>query len=223
VRLLPLTLSAHLSAWFPGGGAGGLQEVHLRSWSDVHPATLPVRGDPTTCRFCGVLTSTRHEPFHLNGDHADNRHENLVYACTLCHLAQHLDEAEATDGATLAWLPEFPQPVLTAVLRNISSLLANRSSTRRPTLATLGAQRMLAALQRRSEDAHLVVGTSSAATLGAALLALEPAAYRERAHLLDGIRLLPTGRLIRSGKDRFPELLRQWQEPATTSATGTAA
>jgi len=223
VRLLPLTLSAHPSAWLSAGVAGEQREAYFPSWSEAHPTTLPVRGDPTTCRFCGVLTSARHEPFHVNGDHADNRRGNLIYACALCHLAQHLDEAEATEAATLVWMPESPQAVLIAILRHVRRILLEHNAARRPWLSAVGAQRALSALQRRSEDARLVLGTSSPATLAAALLALEPASYQERSHLLDGIRLLPTGRLIRSGRDVFPELLGQWREPMATSATETVA
>ncbi|MBR0647755.1 HNH endonuclease [Plastoroseomonas hellenica] len=231
MRLLPLPLSAHPSAWLAGSGAGGQpgadREPRRRAAFTAEPV---LSGDPAMCRFCGVHTTARHEPFHLNGDHGDTRPENLVAACAWCHLCQHLDDAEAASAAMLIWLPEISQAALVTIVRGMLTVLAGHGevraasarSPRQPEVQT-GVHRAMAALQARADLARKILGTARPAMLGAALLALEPTSYRERANLLDGIRLLPTDRLIRGGRDILPDLLRQWCPPGESRQKRTAA
>ncbi|MHB0711414.1 HNH endonuclease signature motif containing protein, partial [Roseomonas mucosa] len=93
MRLPSLPLSSHPSAWGGALGAG------RREASPVSPAHA------APCRFCGAYATGRQEAFHLNGDHANDAAGNLAWACTLCHLTQHLDVASAERAATLIWLP----------------------------------------------------------------------------------------------------------------------
>ncbi|VFU17618.1 protein of unknown function (plasmid) [Methylocella tundrae] len=100
MRLLPLTLSAHTSALV----------------SCEEPSSKPQgSGSYGSCRFCGLKTASWQEPFHLNGDHLDHAGENIVAACVLCHLAQHLDRETIDEEATLVWIPELTQGALNAL------------------------------------------------------------------------------------------------------------
>lgn len=216
MRLLPLTLSAHPSAWLTGTSGG--------EWQGGAGTDRP------RCRFCGVETTGGQEVFHRNGDHEDERPDNLVPACTLCHLTQHLDGAERSKAARLIWMPEMSQAAVITLSRGIHALLleaGERPSAPEPPRRRLpvlaAAWRALSALRAREAAARDLLGTSSPSTLAAALLALSPTSYRERAELLDGIRLLPTGQLIRDGKDIYPDLLRQWRGPTSVEHSRSAA
>lgn len=210
----------------PGRGSGrGLLPIRLGA-----PGPWRSRSTPATCRFCGVRSPDRTEVFHLNGDHDDNRPDNLVPACALCHLAQHLDEAETSKAGTLIWLPEMSQAGVITVARGIHSLLlehgerpSSHEPPRRRGPAVEGAWRAMSALRAREVQARDILGTSRPYALAAALLALDPTSYCERADLLDGIRLLPTGQLIRAGEDIYPELLSLWRQPQRIDQTRTTA
>ena len=87
MRLLPLPLSAHASAWA----------------ADAEPAEGQALPSSAPCRFCGFNAGSWQERFHRNGDHADDTADNLVPACPLCHLAQHPERLQIDAEATLIW------------------------------------------------------------------------------------------------------------------------
>lgn len=198
MRLLPLVLSAHPSAW--NADAGGLQRERT-----VSP--------DSSCQFCGFRAPGWQEPFHLNGDH-DDTPGNLAVACVLCSLTQHLGRPTIDAEATLIWLPEMSQAALNAIARRIHRGLqaqgepphmGRRPQSDTPELRALYCAFM--ALQERGIALQSRLGTTSPRALGAALLGLDPAAYERRASLLGGTRLLPRGRLYRDGEDVYPQLL----------------
>lgn len=217
-RLLPLTLSAHPSAWVADAvGAGGRQEGHDR--------------EPGPCRFCGHPPAGWQEPFHLNGEHADEGETNVVASCPLCHLAQHLNRPCIEQEAALIWLPEMTQAALNSVARGIHMLLHAHGEPapmeRRPRAETdevFAAYAAHKALQERAAGARARLGTTSPRQLGAALLALSPASYAARAERLGGVRLLPRGRLFRGGEDVYPDVLAAWAaSPAVPAHAGSPA
>lgn len=213
MRYLPLPLSAHRSAWGVDPAGAGRR---CRSGSADAP-----------CRFCGAFAAGRQEVFHLDGDHVNQASTNLVAACSLCHLAQHLDVAARQRSAVLAWLPEMSQAAVFMLTR--SAHLALLDADADPTLevppargtdAVVAAWQALSALLGREKQAQARLETSDPGMLGAALLALTPGAYRGRANLLGGIRLVPTGRMTVGDKDIYPGLLRAWAgrpEPKATA------
>ena len=215
--LLPLIPSAHPSAWTADAAGGGRQQCPL---PDPDP-------NPGPCRFCGQPPAGWQAPFHRNGDHADDTPENIVAACPLCHLAQHLNRPTIEQEAVLVWLPEMTQGVLNGLVRGIHLILHAHGEPapleRRPraeTDAVFAAYAAHKALQDRSAAARARFGTTSPRQLGAALLALSPAAYADRAERLGGVRLLPRGRLFRGGDDIYPEILAAW---AAVRSNGTGA
>lgn len=202
MRLLPLLLSAHPSAWTADAGSA---EGRDRPQSFAR------------CRFCGFMAGDRQEAFHLSGDHADATETNVVPACPLCHLAQHPEREQIDAEATLIWMPEMSQAVLNCLVRGIHQTLhrlgepVDMSRTpRRAGPALIAAFRAFRALQDRAPPALDRLGTNSFADLGAALLDLCPAAYARRAELLAGLRLLPLGQLFRNGQDIYPQMLTAW-------------
>lgn len=203
MRSLPLLLSAHPSAW---GDAAGHPKRQDR----------PLSPD-CSCRFCCVFAAGRQEVFHLDGEHTNDAADNLVASCPSCHLVQHLDAAAHQRAAVLIWMPEMDQAIVVATARaaHTALLRAHESPSldRPPSRTTpdvVAAWRALHVLREREETARSRLLTSDPLVLAAALLALTPNAYRDRAYLLQGIRLLPTGRMLRGGKDIYPGLLRAW-------------
>lgn len=202
MRLLPLLLSAHASAWTADTGRSEGQERN---------------GDARQCRFCGLVAVGRLEPFHCNGDHADGRPDNVVPACPLCHLTQHPDRPRIGDEATLIWMPEMSQAVLNRLVRGIHlTLHASQEPVdmRRPPRGTspapIAAFRAYRSLQERAAPAFDRLGTNSFALLGAALLSLTAPQYAGRGELLAGLRLLPLGRLFVDEHDVYPDILTAW-------------
>lgn len=121
MRLLPLVLSAHASGFNPGSGFGP-----------------PENGAGSrSCQFCGLEAAGWQERFHLNGDHDDERSANIVSACVLCYLCQHLERWSIDQEAILIWLPELTQGAVIALAREAHRRLAAHGESpcleRRPT------------------------------------------------------------------------------------------
>jgi intracellular multiplication protein IcmJ len=203
----PLPLSAHPSAWDDA----------------ADPEHRP--GLAAVCRFCGEPTAGWQARFHLDGDHAHNDPGNLVTACPLCHLAQHLNRPEIDREAQLIWLPEMTQGALNLLVRHIhlacrdagvSPALPDAPPSRMPRQA-FGAFAAWHAVRERQAAAELRLGTTSPRALGAALLDLSPMVRATLPARLSGIRLLPRGQLFRAGRDIYPEILSAWAAERRTA------
>lgn len=73
--------------------------------------------DRFTCQFCDFQIEKWQDVHHVNDNHQDNRLENLVTACKICHACHHLGLAGMNGGGTMIYLPEVPQHVLNQFLR----------------------------------------------------------------------------------------------------------
>jgi hypothetical protein len=196
-RLLPLSLSAHPSSWGQqdareGGGGGNIASY----------------------RYCGLEARSWQEPFHVNGDHADARGDNLVCACVLCHLTQHLDRPMIEQEALVIYGPEMSQAVVNAIARQIhltffrhgEALPVGQRSFADTSADLRGAYGAFKALEERSALARSRLGIESPRELGAALmdLSLRPSRLKWD---VNALRLLPLGRYFRGGEDVYPALL----------------
>ena len=124
----------------------------------------------------------------------------------------------------LIWLPEMTQGALNGLARGIHLVLHAHdepaSLERRPraeTDAVFAAYTAYRGLQERAGAVRARLGTTSPRQLGAALLALSPRSYADRAERLGGVRLLPRGRLFHGGEDIYPEVLAAWAAASPTA------
>ena len=208
--LLPLALSAHVSAWNPVGVTDGVE--------GQRPAL------DRSCQFCGLDAAGWQEPFHCDGDHANGSPGNIVSACPLCHLCQHLDRPHIHEEAALIWLPEMSQAAVIALARGVHLVLhahgepahMDRGIPVRDTPALQSAWATHDALRKRSHSAEERLGTASPLDLSAALLGLSPAALKRGGVLLRGLRLLPLGRLYHGRHDVYPKILAAWAAAAAS-------
>jgi hypothetical protein len=212
MRLLPLILSAHAASWVS---------------SDWQGSGFRNSGSQGSCRFCGLDAASWREPFHLNGDHADESAENIVPACVLCHLAQHLGRPGIEKEAVLIWLPEISQGAVNAIVRATHLIrMAHGDSPHmemRPRSTAPQAQAAFSAymeLRDRSKAVFARLGTASPRDLGEALVRLRAEPYARRGKLLSGVRLLPMGRLYRDGVDVYPDLLKELQRETDAAIGG---
>lgn len=62
------------------------------------------------CKVCGFQDEFFLEIHHLDGNHSNNKRNNLIPCCTLCHRQHHLFWLATTDTATLGKpIPNIPQ------------------------------------------------------------------------------------------------------------------
>ncbi len=200
-RLSPLVLSAHAST--------------LSTWAELIAEFKRFATAP--CAFCGQLSGRWQEDFHLDGDHENNAADNVVAACPLCHLVQHLERPRIEEEAMLIWLPEMSQRAVIGLARTIHLKLRESGEPVDAAVPSLGRAEPYAHLFRARREllarAAIVktrLGTSSPRELGAALRALPPAIYAQREALLGGVRLLPLGRLHHGDHDVYPDILATW-------------
>ncbi len=200
----PLVASAHPTAW--NAVCGPSERVKDPSFAS------------SSCHHCGQALHGWRDAYHLNDDHSDNRPENIVSSCPLCHLLQHLNRPTIDDEATLIWLPEMTQRAV-IVLARAAHIALQRSgispamsgvSPRKTSEPVRAAVATLGCLRSRSARALEHLGTASPRALGAALLTLPPEDYARRAASLAGTRLMPLGRLYAGSRDVYGEVLESW-------------
>jgi len=179
--------------------------------------------DNHSCRFCGFRALKWQEVHHANDDHADNRMENLVTACTFCHLCQHIGLAGKNGEAVLVWLPQISQADLHHIVRTAmvaqrsydvakSDMRAKPEQIRQQREAADVAKAAMAAFRARESEAERRLGTSDPLEIGNAMLLLPDDAYARRAETLSGIRLLPLGKRTVNNEDVMQKQVDSWLE-----------
>ena len=211
IRLRALVLSANFSdeVATPLGTAGEMLN----------------NSDGLRCPFCG-MKSGRWQNFVAP---ACTSHDCSA-ACVLCFLCHHLERPRIDEEAALVWLPEMSQPALNVTMREIHvqlrSLGEDLYDAGRLRLATPERLRLnyaRSALGARGTAAETRLGTDKPSELGGALCRLSPAAYANRAKLLNGVRLLPLGRFYAGNKDVYPEIVDTWREITRPTAAAAPA
>ena len=206
MRLLPLGLTANAASW------------RLEASKPVgEQASLALERDGHACRFCGLASGPWAEVSHRNGDHADNSPDNLATACPACHACQHLGRDGSDQEYLVIWLPHLTQAALNHLVRGIHHVFADHGEPvhmaeppSQDTLALRSAYAAYRELAACASTAQASLGTSSPRLLGEALLGLPPSAASRAAALVDGLRLMSRGRLLRNGSDVYPECLECW-------------
>lgn len=176
--------------------------------------------DKHTCQFCGFKNLRYQEVHHSNDNHADNRKENLVTACTFCHLVQHIGFAGLKEEAILIYAPEIPQDILHHLVR--TSMVCQRvymteNSRKEEHMdfrkAADAAVNFMNALKERASAAQDKIGTSDPHELANVLMMLPENHYVRRAAKLEGIRLLPLGKRIVNNEDIMIKQVDSWISP----------
>jgi len=226
VRLRPLVLSANF------GSPAAVESTY-------EPRAAPPRGarptgktqsnfDDLRCSFCG-MHSRRSRRFAAS---ARSSHDSAA-ACVLCYLCHHLERPRIDEETVLGWLPEMSQPALNVTMREIHMQLRtlgedlyDAGRLRLDTPERLRLYYARSALSARGAAAASRLGTDKPSELAGALFRLSPAAYSNRAKLLDGVRLLPLGCFYAGNKDVYPEIVDSWREisqpPAVSAPVGPA-
>lgn len=218
MQRLPLTLSVKCENWRMYDKASSEADAEF---SMVRKKAL--ERDNHTCRFCNFRATKWQEVHHANDDHADNRMDNLVTACSFCHMCQHIGLAGQNKEAVLVWLPTISQADLHHFVR--TALVAQRcgeiikSDPRAKTdmirsyrEASDLAKSVLASFRSGEAQAERRLGTSCPREIGNAMLMLPDEAYAKRSETLSGIRLLPLGHRMQNGDNIMQKQVDSWIE-----------
>jgi intracellular multiplication protein IcmJ len=224
--LLPLFLSVKATNWRMNDK--GAQEADLEFQRSRKKA---LERDNHTCRFCGFRNNKWQEVHHFNDDHHDNRLENLVTACSFCHMCQHIGLAGAHREAILIYRPELTQAQIHHLVR--TALVADAihegmkaevdqagQPKRGPNLkltaeaAEMG-KNLLASLKSSADGARQHILTSDPVDLANAMLLMPDEAYARRKDFLAGIRLLPLGVRSRGNDNIMTQMVDSWRAGGT--------
>lgn len=207
------------------------------SEADVPRASIReqvLKRDNYTCQFCSLRFMRHMEASNLNGDHDDNRLDNLATICPLCHQVEHLFQAGYTDGGVLIHFPNTSQCDVNYVALMAWFVIDNTSTPPdwfvendpQPQGDNATADDLHAwTLRLTSEELLRTMDMTKSKwtnllnpivaeplTLADILASIEiehPEVYRTRAERLAGLRLLPDrGRFEKQIADWWPELLR---------------
>jgi intracellular multiplication protein IcmJ len=180
--------------------------------------------DDYTCVCCGFKTGKWQEVHHVNDDHSDNRLENLVTVCSYCHMCQHIGLAGRNNEAVLVWLPEIPQDQIHHLVRTIQVAHSWAESTtqgRNVKMDTIraaqkiaeGADKLMAALRAREDQAEARLQTSDLLELANIMAAMPDDMYARRGEFLHGMRMLPLGVRMDGATDVMKQISASWLEP----------
>lgn len=175
------------------------------------------------CVFCNYQfgrVADECELFHVDGDHGNDRIDNLVPACLYCHAPAHLDLATKRwpdNPGQMIWLPELTQAELSSLMQAIvfalsvqntassgASAPASMESLCGLSIAPYSVYMRLAARSAQVEApvpgaAKVREGLSQPAVMARVLAAMNDDDYAQRDRLLAGVRYLaPLEPLIES-------------------------
>lgn len=145
--------------------------------------------DQFSCRYCDWQAQKYQEVHHLDDDHGNNADGNMVTACCLCHLCNHIGFAGAKGSAVLIYLD--PAMGVTQVeLNSLVRILWLAESGNDPELRGR-ASGLLMRLMAATAAAKQQLGSSDPSVLGSFLLGLDDEQYASRQERLKGVYLLP--------------------------------
>lgn len=187
MELLPIHLSVKRKAHRKDSPNAPASDAAYRA---ARPQAL--KRDDYCCRFCG-FKDKKNETHHVNDDHNDQRLENLVTSCVLCHMCHHIAFAGIQGRASLIYLapnadgsPVISQAGLNNLVRNLWIAEETATGDIRNT-----AGQLLARLEKCDTPAVHILGTSFPEVIGDVMTSLSDAAYSKRGDALNGVFLLP--------------------------------
>ena len=149
---------------------------------EAFKALRPVilKRDNFQCRGCGFIAQKYQEVHHWDGNHEHNVESNLVTACRLCHLCEHIGWVGTRNAGTLILCPEISQTDLNQLQRIL--WVGKRGVD--PDI------RQLEELWSFQEQMELEAGFSNPLTLANELIAWSDDDYANRNDVIGNIRLL---------------------------------
>lgn len=181
-KLLSLFISARRSSW-------RMIDWHANETDSRYAAIRKtiLERDNYTCRYCNFKSLKYQHVHHVNHDHGNNKPENLVTACPLCHQCAHLGLAGVHNSGVIVYIPEISQADLNNMAR--ACFVAVHNGGKHETAA----RDLYTALEKRAEviEDNFGPGTSSPSAFGQAFVEMRPDEYASRKARLPGLRLLP--------------------------------
>lgn len=141
-----------------------------------------------TCVYCTLRSKKATEAHHLNDNHADNRDENLVAACPLCHAVNHIGQVGIEKDGVMMYIPGpgiIEQKDLNHLMRTLFIVLETGDDAEREEAQSL--LDYLLSLQAPLKEAW---GTNGALDFANAMLALNDDDFETRETALMGVGLL---------------------------------
>lgn len=220
-----------------------LQHLIPSSCRPAHPAALD-RGDAETRLsviasaqgVCGVCEARGGwlDLYFIDNDARNFERGNLLATCPLCRAAQGLHRSHAPIEFLPVWVPEIPQVAINRLTRLLHLRLLNAGETpvidqrHRPSRDDQVTRDLVStylALANRSVRLGIVLGgyAPNARDLATLFYAADPGRGACPQKLSTGLRLLPLGRYIVDGKDRYADALGWNPPPSATSAVSQEA
>ena len=164
--------------------------------------------DNYTCYFCNFKSNRFQEIHHLNDDHNDDRDENLVTICPLCHQTFHLNLVSTTNNGTIVWLPELSQQDLNHLVRALFvAMEPDESNDPSSQAIQKTALQIYQSIEARAKimETNFQNNSSEPGQFGQALLNLNKETYNKRFEFIDHFKLLHRS-------SRFPVQIRYWKK-----------
>jgi intracellular multiplication protein IcmJ len=177
-------------------------------FSNIRPAIL--ERDNYTCQYCDFRSKKFQHIHHLDDDHDNNTEKNLVTACPLCHMSQHIGFAGVKGMGTLIYLEqesygEFKLNLTQEKINNLIRLLWLRQDDKVNKDAAIQATDYLKRLEQARVDSDKVIGTCDPILLGNTLRELSEENYLSREKVLGSVFFLPF-------KEGFSREHKYWKE-----------
>lgn len=147
--------------------------------------------DNYTCRYCGFKAKKFQEIHHLDNNHQNNEDSNLITACCLCHMVNHVGFAGIRQSAKLIYIdPKYN--ISQAQLNQVVRALWIAKTVPGNDELNSHASSMLARIHKYIILAHMKINTPDPAILADFMLnVMTDDQYENRKEYFKGIYMLP--------------------------------
>jgi intracellular multiplication protein IcmJ len=153
------------------------------------------------CEFCAFRSVKFQHIHHLDDNHQNNQKSNLVIACPLCHMCNHIGFSGERQLGTLIYLDKDLE-LKQSDFNNLVRFLWIGSESKNPEIKTYS-ENMLDRLYNMTTHARRLLKSNDLTLFGDFLMGLSHADYQKRAEKLNGFYFLPY-------KSAFKSELENW-------------
>jgi len=152
--------------------------------------------DDYTCQYCQFRSKKFQHVHHLDDDHTNNSEKNLITACPLCHMSQHIGFAGLKGMGTLVYLDqetmgEFALGISQEKINALVRLLWIKQEDKTSKEISSQASDYLKRLEQARVDADKIIGTCDPILMANTLRDLSDKDYEERQKVLGKVFFLP--------------------------------